>query len=62
MKPADFEALHGWLLGRPEPRMGALSRGALRGAVGVFLLVTVSTFPVVVPFLVLDEPVAALRV
>jgi hypothetical protein len=62
MKPADFEALHGWLLRQPEPRMGALSRGALRCAVGVFLLVTISTFPVVVPFLLFDDAVAALRV
>jgi hypothetical protein len=62
MKPADFEALHGWLVRQPEPPKRALTPGALRGAVGVFLLVTVSTFPVVVPFLFVQEPVTALRI
>lgn len=33
-----------------------------RGAVEVFLLVFLSTFPVVVPFLLLNNPVVALRV
>jgi VIT1/CCC1 family predicted Fe2+/Mn2+ transporter len=40
------------------PRLEAAD---LAGAAGVFLLVFLSTFPVVVPFLVLDEPRAALR-
>ena len=32
------------------------------GAAGVFLLVFLSTFPVVIPFMVMREAVAALRV
>jgi VIT1/CCC1 family predicted Fe2+/Mn2+ transporter len=34
----------------------------MKGALAVFLLVTLSTFPVVVPFLFMDNAVRALRV
>ena len=33
-----------------------------RGALGVFLLVFLSTFPVTIPFIVMRDPVPALRV
>jgi VIT1/CCC1 family predicted Fe2+/Mn2+ transporter len=61
MSPHDFESLRGWLARLPEQRPSAPTLRDLRGAAGVFLLVTVSTFPVVVPFLVVHDPVSALR-
>ncbi|MNF29578.1 hypothetical protein D3C85_502870 [compost metagenome] len=42
-----------------QPRLG---RDDFKGAVGVFLLVVFSTFPLVVPFLVLDQTALAVRV
>lgn len=61
MSAADFESLHGWILGLPKERVRTLTARDLRGALGVFLLVSISTFPVVVPFLVVSDPVLALR-
>lgn len=46
----------------PPPLRARLTRADFRGALGVFLLVFLSTFPVVVPFLVFREPRRALRV
>ncbi len=62
MTPHDFEALRRWLSGLPEQRVRTLTLRDLRGALGVFLLVTISTFPVVVPFLFMGDAVRALRV
>ena len=46
----------------PEPpRTPGLTRDDWMGALGVFLLVVLSTFPVVVPFIVFSEPLRALR-
>ena len=61
MSPHDFESVRAWLAKLPEVPQGALPPGALRGALAVFLLVTISTFPVVVPFLFMKDPVPALR-
>jgi len=61
MTPRDFHALHAWLANLPPRRVRMLTPRDLRGALGVFLLVTVSTFPVVVPFLFVRDPVTALR-
>lgn len=61
MEPRDFENLHAWLKRVPAPPERVLTARALRGAVAVFLLVTISTFPVVVPFLFLKDAVTALR-
>ncbi|MFI5402417.1 MAG: VIT1/CCC1 transporter family protein [Planctomycetota bacterium] len=61
MSPRDFESVRGWLAKLPQQPRGALPPGVLRGAISVFLLVTISTFPVVVPFLLMDDPVRALR-
>lgn len=61
MAPRDFESLRGWIAKLPEQRMRALTARDLRGALGVFLLVTVSTFPVVVPFLFTRNAATALR-
>ncbi len=61
MSPRDLESVRGWLAKLPEHARRNLPPQALRGAVAVFLLVTISTFPVVVPFLLTDDPVRALR-
>ncbi len=61
MSPRDFESVRGWLAKLPAQPRGALPPRALQGAIAVFLLVTISTFPVVVPFLLTDDPVRALR-
>jgi VIT1/CCC1 family predicted Fe2+/Mn2+ transporter len=48
-------------LPEPPPR-ARLDRHDLRGALAVFLLVFLSTFPVVIPFIVMREALPALRV
>jgi len=63
LRPADFEHLRGQLALLPEPPARArLTSMDLRGASGVFLLVFLSTFPVVVPFIVIPAPRLALRI
>ena len=61
--PADFERIHEHLKQTPIPteRM-RLSGDNWRGAVGVFLLVFLSTFPVVVPFIFISSARLALHV
>jgi VIT1/CCC1 family predicted Fe2+/Mn2+ transporter len=44
------------------PQRGRLSAADWRGAVGVFLLVFVSTLPVALPFVVMPDAPRALRV
>jgi len=44
------------------PARARLSGSDWRGAFGVFLLVVLSTFPVVVPFIVMQNATRALRV
>jgi len=61
MSASDFESLHAWILGLPRERVRMLTARDLRGALGVFLLVSISTFPVVVPFLVVSDSLLALR-
>ncbi|HZM69757.1 MAG TPA: VIT1/CCC1 transporter family protein [Candidatus Cryosericum sp.] len=62
LRPADYERLHSELTGlRDVPERARLHAPDYRGAAGVFLLVFVSTFPMVVPFLILQDPVRALR-
>lgn len=59
----DFDTLHQRLLAAPAPPGRAhLDRPTWRGALGVFMLVVVTTFPVVVPFLFADDARSALRV
>jgi hypothetical protein len=62
LRPADLEPLRARLVAMPEPparpRLGA---DDFLGAVAVFLLVFLSTFPVVVPFLVISEIATAVR-
>jgi VIT1/CCC1 family predicted Fe2+/Mn2+ transporter len=62
MEPAEIEALRTRVLGLPKPPARAgLDTADLRGAVAVFLWVVLSTFPVVIPFIVMRDPVPALR-
>jgi len=63
MQPAELEAMHQRLRKLPEPPERArLSGTDWRGAVGVFLLVFLSTFPVAVPFIFMQSATTAMRV
>ena len=64
MEPAELESLHRRLLAQPEPPTGRarLHKTDLLGAGGVFLLVFLSTFPVVIPFLLMTNAMRALRI
>jgi len=63
LEPAELTSIHQRLNQLPDPPKGArLDRAAWLGAVGVFLLVFLSTFPVVIPFLLMQNAVPALRV
>lgn len=63
-EPAELDALHQRLSRLPEPpRCARLGKEDWLGGLGVFLLVFLSTFPVVIPFLILQEDaVRALRI
>lgn len=61
--PVDLESMRQRLHGLPQPPARArLSSGDWRGAVGIFLLVFLSTFPVAVPFMVMHDAPTAMRV
>ena len=63
LRPEELDAIRRRLAALPEPRARVwLERDDFRGALGVFLLVFLSTFPIVVPFLVMRQPMPALRV
>jgi hypothetical protein len=63
VEPAELEALRLRLLALPKPPERArLGKDDGRGALAVLLLVFLSTFPVVIPFIVMRDPVPALRV
>ena len=57
MDEAQFEQIRVGLLRVPVPTRVRLARDDWRGAAGVFLLVFLSTFPVVAPFLFLPDSV-----
>jgi hypothetical protein len=60
--PAELETLHQRLKQLPAPPKGArLRKDDWLGAVGVFLIVFLSTFPVAIPFIVMSEIQPALR-
>lgn len=63
LQPADFERIHAHLKQLPPPaeRPGLTSEN-WRGAVGVFLLVFLSTLPVVVPFILVHNAHLAVRI
>jgi hypothetical protein len=63
MEPAEIEALRARVARLPKPpERASLGTEDLRGALAVFLWVVVSPFPVVIPFIVMRDPVPALRV
>jgi len=63
VRPAELEAMSDRLRELPAPAGSSrLGREELLGALAVFLLVFLSTFPVVVPFLLLQQAHRALRV
>jgi hypothetical protein len=63
LNPAVLEAVRQDLVAAPPPpERPSLNADDVRGAAEVFLLVFLSTFPVVIPFLVIGEPARALRV
>jgi hypothetical protein len=63
LKPEDLETLRQRLAALPEPPASIpLRRDDLRGAIGVFVFVFLSTFPVTIPFLLMSNAMLALRV
>jgi hypothetical protein len=63
LEPSELEAMRQRLQQLPEPPARArLSKDDWIGAVGVFLLVFLSTFPVALPFLFMQNALVALRV
>lgn len=63
LQPTEFAAIHERLQQLPEPPAHArFSSSDWRGAVGVFLLVFLSTFPVAVPFIFMQNAGTAMRV
>jgi hypothetical protein len=63
LQPGELEAIRERLQRLPEPAERArLRKDDWLGAVGVFVLVFLSLFPVAVPFLLMENAVPALRV
>jgi VIT1/CCC1 family predicted Fe2+/Mn2+ transporter len=63
LKPEELEATRQRLVQLPEPPLRAHSRGSdWFGALGVFLIVFLSTFPVALPFILLKNAAMAMRV
>jgi VIT1/CCC1 family predicted Fe2+/Mn2+ transporter len=58
---SEVESLHQRLRQIPEPPAHVLERRDLAGAFGVFLLVFLSTLPIVIPFIVIASPAVAMR-
>jgi hypothetical protein len=63
LRPEELDSLRQRLVALPDPPAHARVNGDdLRGALGVFLLVFLSTFPVAIPFLLMHDAMLALRV
>ena len=63
MRPDELEAIRQRLTSLPPPPGGArLNRADWLGALGVFLWVFVSTFPVILPFMFMTRVAPAMRV
>lgn len=63
LQPAELETMHHRLQQLPEPpELARLGREDWLGAFGVFLLVSLSTFPVAIPFLFIGDAGVALRI
>jgi hypothetical protein len=62
LQPAELDSIYQRLQKLPEPPDRARLNGSdWRGAAGVFLLVFLSTFPVTLPFIFMQTPMAAMR-
>jgi len=62
LEPAELETMRRRLMQLPEPPARArLSKDEWRGSLGVFLIVFVSTFPVVLPFIFMRSVGPAMR-
>ena len=63
LKPEELDELRARVMRLPEPAAPEpLSKRDYLGALGVFLLVFLSTFPVAVPFMVMTDARSAMRV
>jgi len=63
LQPAELDAMRQRLIALPAPPERArLRKDVWLGALGVFLLVFLSTFPVVIPFIFMQNALRALRV
>jgi hypothetical protein len=63
LEPAEFEKMHLRLKQLPEPPKRAhLSKSEWLGAIGIFILVFLSTLPVVIPFIFMQNAASAMRV
>ena len=63
VEPAELEGIRARLARLPEPPVHArMTKEDWTGAAAVFLLVFLSTFPVVIPFIVMRNAMPALRV
>jgi hypothetical protein len=63
LTPAELEGIHGRLLQLPEPpKRSRLDVNDWRGALATFLLVFLSTFPVSIPFIFMQDTLTAMRV
>jgi hypothetical protein len=62
LTPEDLDLLQERIATIEVPKRTPLHGDDLRGALSVFLLVFLSTFPVAVPFLFMSDAIAALRV
>jgi len=62
LRAEELDQVRRWTERFPEPPPRApITAATLRGACAVFLLVSLSTFPLVLPFLLIAEPGPALR-
>lgn len=59
--PVEVEGMRRRLLALPDAA-GGLSSEDFLAAFGIFLLVVLATFPVALPFVILDDPALAMRV
>ena len=59
--PGELEGMRQRLLASTPPRRATLGRDDYLAAAGIFVLVVLATFPVVVPFMLIDDVALAMR-
>ena len=63
LHPEEIESIHRRLVELPDESQGRIiTKEDIGGAVGVFMIVVLSCVPVILPFLVMKDPLPALRV